>query len=313
MIYNEDCITGSAKIQDESCDLLICDPPFGIGETSFHRHYKRDETTVIQGYQEAPADYLDFSIKWIKQAKRVMKANGSLYIVSGWSKLLDILKAVEAADLHLINHIVWKFNFGIATKTKFVTSHYHILYLKKSEVAKPKFNTYCRFGMNDRTDKGGSLLYQDMEDVWWINKDYQPGQVKNKNKLPDDLILKMIQYSSDPGDIVCDFFLGNFTTAMVAKRYGRIPCGFELNQEAYDYWTPRLNAIETGCDLPKLRVVENSVPENQGKPITPEEVQLVKAYYQEHKTTKTKKQIISDLQERLKRGRFAVLNILDKA
>jgi site-specific DNA-methyltransferase (adenine-specific) len=59
-----------------------------------------------------------------------MKDDGSMYIVSGWSNLSSIYKALDKLDLYTINHIVWKYNFGVATKSKFVSAHY-ILYIKE--------------------------------------------------------------------------------------------------------------------------------------------------------------------------------------
>lgn len=304
-IYNEDCITGSMKyILPESIDLLIADPPFGIHESTFGKHYKRDDSKVLQGYVEAPQNYYSFSVQWITQACRCLKPNGSMYLISGWSKLRDILNAVEKTGLETINHLIWKFNFGVATKTKYVSSHYHILYLKKSG-GKPKFNSYCRYGSQERDENGGSLNYRDLEDVFYIKKEYQPKEVKNKNKLPDALIEKLILYSSDEGDIVCDFFLGNFTTAIVAKKLGRIPMGFELNKESFDYWMPKLEMTERI----ELKKVENIVPINQGKIISVEERIAICDEFQ--KLEGTKKDRIAFLCDKYGRGRFAILNIVD--
>jgi len=61
MIYNIDCIEGAKKyINDNSIDLIICDPPFGINETSFKKHYGRKDL-VLDGYVKAPIDYENFS------------------------------------------------------------------------------------------------------------------------------------------------------------------------------------------------------------------------------------------------------------
>ena len=73
-----------------------------------------------------------------------------------------------------------------------------------------------------------------MEDVWIINREYRPGQVRNKNQLPTELVRKMIAYSSNPGNKVIDFFLGGMTVADVAKDMGRIPYGFEINSECFN-------------------------------------------------------------------------------
>ena len=314
-IYNEDCIAGAQEHFKENaiCDLMIFDPPFGINESSFGKHYKRRDEFVLGGYVEAPEDYENFSEAWLTQAKRLLKPNGAMYIISGWSKLRELLNAINKVDLHIINHIIWKFNFGVNTTTKYVTSHYHILYLCHNAKAKPKFNTYCQFGAQEKDDNNRSLNYQDLEDVFQINKEYQPGQKKNKNKLPDALIEKLILYSSDEGDIVCDFFLGNFTTAYVARRLGREPIGFEINKESYDLHINQVEALEPGCGLRDLKHVVNYKPENQGKPITEEDKKAIFNDYQAMlKEGKKKKDIKKILCDKYKRGPFAIKNIIDK-
>ncbi len=313
MIYNEDCIIGAKKyIQDKSVDLCICDPPFGINESSFDKHYKRNSECVLGGYVEAPSDYQQFSTNWLTETKRILKPNGSMYIISGWTNLRQILNSIHILDFNVVNHIIWKFNFGVATKKKFVSSHYHILYVTKQK-AVPKFNTYCRFGSQEKDDHGGSLNYQDLQDVFSINKEYNPSEVKNKNKLPDALIEKLILYSSNIGDTICDLFLGNFTTAFVAKSLARNIVGFELNKESFDYWHSKLEDTEIGNRLQTLKIVPNDTPENQGKKIEPEEVQAIIADFNtQNEILKTKKEVTAYLCEKYKRGRFSIKNILDK-
>jgi len=232
MIYNEDCISGMPKhFEDKSVSLIVSDPPFGISETGFHKHYNRNEDKIIGGYTEAPQDYYNFTKDWMAQCQRILKDNGSMYVFSGWNNLYDVLKVANDLDLTTINHIIWHYNFGVYTRKKFVSSHYHILYFKKHPKAKPTFNTNCRF--EDTRIENKSPLYKDLQDVWTINKEFRPKMARNKNKLPEKLVAKMIQYSSNKDDIVFDPFLGNGTTAVVAKKLERIPAGFEINKEAF--------------------------------------------------------------------------------
>lgn len=234
-IWNACCIDGSKQyIKDETFDLLICDPPFGINESKFDIHYARNENKVISGYEEAPEDYYSFSHSWISEAKRSLKETGTLYIISGWTKLNDILSVIKELNFTLINHIIWKYNFGVYTKNKWVSSHYHILMVSKNP-NRITFNTSCRFG-----DNNSSLRYKDMEDVFIINKEYQKGKEKNKNKLPNELVKKLILYSSNKGDCIGDFFMGNFTTAYQALETERVVKGFEKNKEAFDFHCQRL-------------------------------------------------------------------------
>jgi site-specific DNA-methyltransferase (adenine-specific) len=233
-IYNDDCIDAQRRIPNCSVDLGIHDPPFGIGETKFDRCYNRDSSKIIAGYREAPPDYAAWTLRWLAEAKRVLKPNGSMFVIMGHTHLRHLLNAAAELGLHELNHVIWKFQFGVNATNKFVTSHYHVLFYAKSKSAVPIFNTYCRYTPADRDGKR-SLLYADLEDVFCIQRDYAPGERKNQNKLPAALVEKLISYSSNPGDMVCDFFMGNFTTAYCALKLGRRVCGYEINPAAYQH------------------------------------------------------------------------------
>jgi site-specific DNA-methyltransferase (adenine-specific) len=234
--YNIDCIEGAKKyLQNNSVDLIITDPPYGINGDKLDKHYNRNENNVIDGYVEVPEkEYPQFSINWIKEAERVLRPGGSIYIVSGYSNLRHILNALAETQLKERNHIIWKYNFGVYTSKKYISSHYHILFYTKPS-GEITFNKNAFFNDNEKKENGGSMNYADREDVWIINREYKPGQIKNKNQLPTTLLKKMILYSSNPNDMVCDFFLGSFSTAKVALSLGRRACGFELNKNAFDY------------------------------------------------------------------------------
>lgn len=131
-IYNQDCIEGMKHIPDDSIDLIITDPPFAIDFKARRANYNRTASRVLEGYKEiSKAKYYNFTHAWLKEAHRVLKNSGSMYIFSGWNNLKDILVAIDEVGLDTINHIIWKYQFGVVTQRKFVTSHYHCLYLCK--------------------------------------------------------------------------------------------------------------------------------------------------------------------------------------
>jgi site-specific DNA-methyltransferase (adenine-specific) len=310
--YNEDCIEGCKKYFDESSvDLIITDPPYGINGDHLHKHYNRKEDFVIDGYIEIPLpEYEQFSFKWIKQAERILKPGGSMYIVSGYTNLFFILKALRQTKLKELNHLIWKYNFGVFTKRKYVSSHYHILYYVKGN--KPHtFNTYARFGAQEKNENDGSLNYQDREDVWIINREYKPGKLKNKNELPASLLMKLLQYSSNEGDLVCDLFLGSFSTAKVAIGLNRYATGFELSKKAYEHQMEEIKNVKPGSLIQQTREPENSTLFNQGKPLSDDE--KVKIYYRYkilYRSLKSKKGVIENLSREFGRGRFSLDKIL---
>ena len=312
--YNEDCITGCPKhIKDKTVDLIITDPPYGIEGDKLHRHYNRDEDFVVDGYVEIPVEkYNEFSHNWIEQAERILKPNGQIYIVSGYTNLYDILDALKATKLQEINHIIWKYNFGVYTKTKYISSHYHILYYEKPGPGKRAFNRDCRYGPQEKDDNGGSLNYQDREDVWNINREYKPGQEKNKNELPLALLTKMIQYSSSEGDLVCDLFLGGFSTAKVAIGLNRRATGFEISDKIFNKKIEEMKDIEPGYLIPALRQPKGDVWENQGKSWTEEEKEKLLLRFNNLMKKNNKSATIKILSKEFGRGHWSIEKLLKK-
>ena len=74
---------------------------------------------------------------------------------SGWTNLGDILSAVKKSGLVVVNHVIWKYQFGVFTERKFVTSHYHVLFLAKTK--NYYFNKIMHYPL----------------DVWEINRTYE--------------------------------------------------------------------------------------------------------------------------------------------
>lgn len=241
--YQTDCIQGMKQnVADDSIDLIFTDPPYGIDGNKLDVHYHRDETKVVPGYIDVAFDeYEEFSENWIKECERCLKPGGSMYIVSGYTCLIHILNALKKTSLVEVNHIIAEYSFGVSTKKKWVSSHYHVLYYVKPPITKKTFNTNCYY--SDQKDS-----YNDRLSVQKMNREYKPGQKKNKNQLPLKFIEKFIMYSSNRGDTVMDPFSGGFTTAKVALAYGRNFVGFEKNVNAFNAFVPELDNVEQKAD-----------------------------------------------------------------
>lgn len=230
-IFFDDCIEGMANLPPECVDLVIADPPFGIEFSGKERSYNRKDDLVIDKYQEIKDDYGIFSENWLAAISQIMKPEATAYVFSGWNHLEDVLRGARLAGLSTINHVIWKYQFGVFTKNKYVTSHYHVLFL-----AKNKNNYY----------------FNKMEhyplDVWDIKRKYKTGEVKNATTLPFELLKKCIEFSSKPGDLIFDPFMGMATTAAAAKSVWRHYLGFEINSNMKSVIDNRLEKIRIGQD-----------------------------------------------------------------
>ena len=252
-IYNVDCLKGMASMEKESVDLIVTDPPFAIDFKAKKANYNRIGSRVLEGYNEIPKEeYYKFTKDWMADCFRVLKESGSMYVFSGWNNLKDILNSLDDVGFTTINHIIWKYQFGVVTNRKFVTSHYHCLFVCKND-KKRKFFPYSRFSKDEKDIDNKSLHYMDKEDVWIIKREYWTGDEKTPTKLPAEIIKKILEYSSEVGDVVFDPFLGSGQVAMISKMEKRKYIGFEIVKEYFDFALKRLST-----DTYRLSVADKS-------------------------------------------------------
>jgi len=111
-IYNTDCIAGMAeKIENESVDLIIADPPYFrvIGE-KWDYQWRTEE------------DYLNWAKGWISEASRVLRKGGSFYVFGYFRMLSRILPILETCGLALRQQII--LNKGMQAASGRATKNY---------------------------------------------------------------------------------------------------------------------------------------------------------------------------------------------
>jgi site-specific DNA-methyltransferase (adenine-specific) len=232
-INNEDCLTGLHQIADESIDLILTDPPFGINFNKKLSLYKRKPTNVVGGYCEVShKNYAEFTTKWIRECFRILKKTGTMYIVSGSTNLIHILNSANSSGFHLKNFLVWEFNFPMYNKSKYITNCYPVVLLEKTP-GRGYFNVEARYS-NTRSS------YHDRGAVSHIRREYWRNKLKTPTKLPTALIEKYLAYSSRLGDIVLDPFVGSGQVPLVAKNMGRQYIGFEISEPIFNFAQQRL-------------------------------------------------------------------------
>jgi len=196
---------------DEKADLIFADPPFGIAFKGNLQTYHRtpDALSYVEVSREEYPNFIRSLLEW---SYNTLKGSGSMWLLSGWNNLDTVLNAIDKSGFHLINHCIWKYQFGVFTKRRFTTSHYHMLLLVKD----PDNYTF---------NKPGHYA----EDVWNIKRLYQHGMKTAGNELPDELVEKCIFTSSNKGDLVVDPVLGSGTTMRICLRMERRCVGIEIN------------------------------------------------------------------------------------
>lgn len=239
-----DAIKEMRKLPDESVDLIIADPPYNLGKDYGNNH-------DLKGFEE----YLLFSKEWIKEARRILKKTGTIYVYMGMrfvSYLYDILEREE--KMFFNSWITWYYTQGIGKKKGFSPRHDDVLMFNKSK--KFTFNLdeikvpqkYYRKRNNMRGANPGN--------VWEFSHIHycQGNRQRHPTQKPEGLMERMILASSNEGDIVLDPFLGSGTTLRVAQQLNRKAIGIELNPEYIDLVEQRLEEEFDGFDSIDLKL-----------------------------------------------------------
>jgi site-specific DNA-methyltransferase (adenine-specific) len=196
---------------EERADMIFVDPPFAINFNANMHTYNRkpDALAYVEIDREEYPIFINELMKWCYNN---LKDDGSLWIVSGWNNLKHILNAIDDHGFHTLNHCIWKYQFGVYTKRRFVTSHYHLL-LAVKDIDNYTFNKPEHYA----------------EDVWYIKRKYNRGIKTAGNELPDQLVEKCIKTSSNEGDLIVDPCLGSGTTMKACLKLRRRCIGIEIN------------------------------------------------------------------------------------
>lgn len=228
LIY-DDCLNALKYIKEKSVDCIFADPPYflsgdGItcnsGKMVSVKKGKWDEKISIKEKHE-------FNKKWIRECKRILKDNGTIWISGTMHNIYSVGTALEEEGFIIINNITWKkLNPppNISCRT-FVHSTETILWAKKDlKNAKHNFNYEVM-----KNYSGG----KQMKDVWEtsLTKPSEKKCGKHPTQKPKEILERIILASTNENDIILDPFNGSGTTGIVANRLNRNYIGIEKELE----------------------------------------------------------------------------------
>lgn len=237
-LINDDAFIALKKIPDESINLIISDPPYNIG-----KDYGKTKDNLEK------KEYLSFSIEWLKEAKRILKKDGTIYVFMGLKYISYIYQILEEElNLTFQNWIVWHYTQGLGKKNGFSSRHDDILVFSKGN--KPTFNLdniripqkYYRKGNNMRGANPGNVW--NFSHVHYCHENRQ----NHPTQKPEGLIERIILASSNEFDHILDPFSGSGTTLRVCQQTNRHCFSIEINKEYVDSSLNRLSKKFNGFD-----------------------------------------------------------------
>ena len=271
-----DNLEALSSVPDESAALVYTDPPFNTGRTQSRTTIStvRDEVsgdrtgfqgkryrTVelgTSGYADSFDDYLGFLEPRLREARRVLKPNGSFFLHVDYREVhyCKVLLDDLFGRASFINEIIWAYDYGARSKSRWPAKHDNILWY-----AKDPANYTFRYDEIDRIPYLAPDLVgaekaargKTPTDVWWHTIVSPNGKEKTgyATQKPLGIIERIVRVHTHPGELVIDFFAGSGTLGEAAARLGRDFILIDDNPDAIRVMSKRLAPYGVefdGCD-----------------------------------------------------------------
>ena len=230
VLHQGDCLDLLARMDDESVDVVFADPPFNLR--------KLYPSGINDDLVERA--YLEWCEQWLEQCVRVLRMGGSFFLwnLPRWNAALaDFLMA----RLTFRHWIATDLKFSLPIGGRLYPSHYALLYFCKGE--RPRVfhpdrlpMEICHHCYGDLRDYGGYKAKMNpagvnLTDIWYDIPPVRHATHKKRNganELSIRLLDRVIEMSSDEGDLVFDPFGGGGTTYAVAEIKSRRWLGIEI-------------------------------------------------------------------------------------
>jgi len=265
-IVNGNSLEILKTIPSKTFDLVFADPPYNmqIGDT-----LRRPDASKVKGVDDkwdqfkSFKHYDDFCKAWLIECKRILKNNGSIWVIGSYHNIFRLGYHMQNLNYWLLNDVIWRKNNPMPNfkGTRFTNAHETLLWASKSKKSKYTFNYQSLKCLNDDLQMRSDWMLPICSGRERLKKN---GKKVHSTQKPEALLHRIILATSKKGDVICDPFLGTGTTAVVAKKLGRNYFGIEKDNKYFEAANDRID---------KTQVIEESyldtLKNNKSKPRVP--------------------------------------------
>ena len=230
-----DCIEEMQKLPDQSIDVVFADPPYflQLDKGNAAHNLKRPNDSAVVGVEEAWDQFRDFdaydqfSRRWLSEARRLLKPDGTLWVMGSYHNIFRIGTALQDLHYWLLNDVIWIKNNPMPNfrGRRFTNAHETLIWCAKDQSSKYYFAYQAMKALNENLQ---------MRSDWQLPictgkerlKD-EGGDKVHPTQKPEALLYRVLLASTRQGEVVLDPFSGTGTTACVARKLRRHFIGIE--------------------------------------------------------------------------------------
>ena len=239
-----DCIAQMKALPAASIDMIFADPPYNLqlgGDLLRPDGSQVDAVDDDWDKFDSFAVYDRFTRAWLKEARRILKPTGSIWVIGSYHNIFRVGTAVQDLGFWILNDVVWRKanpmpNFK---GTRFTNAHETLIWASMGEKARYTFNYRTMKTLNDELQMRSDWEFPICGGQERLKKD---GVKVHPTQKPEALLYRVMLATTKKGDVVLDPFFGTGTTGAVAKRLGRRFIGIEREADYIEAAKERIAA-----------------------------------------------------------------------
>src|ERR1700761_51285 len=237
------------ELPAQSVDAVFADPPYNLQLGGELLRPDNSQVDACDDDWDKFADfaaYDQFTLEWLKAAKRVLKPDGCLWVIGSYHNIFRVGAILQDLGYWILNDIIWCKTNPMPNfhGKRFTNAHETLIWASPSPEARPCFNYEAMKNLNDE---------KQMRSDWTLpicsGKERIKGADGNKahpTQKPEALLYRVMLSSTKPGDVIVDPFFGSGTTGAVAKRLGRHFIGIERDKTYVKFAERRIAGVVPG-------------------------------------------------------------------
>jgi modification methylase len=266
-ILQGECLEVMASLPAASVDMMFADPPYNLqlsGELLRPNNHSRVDGVDHDWDQfETFKAYDAFTADWLKAARRLLKPDGSLWVVGSYHNIFRVGATLQDLGFWILNDVIWRKTNPMPNfrGRRFTNAHETLIWCARDKDSRYRFNYEAMKSLNDDLQ---------MRSDWLLPLCTGPERLKKNGKKahptqkPESLLHRAILASTEVGDVVLDPFFGSGTTGAVAKKLGRRYVGIEQDAEYVKIAEQRLAKVRQVAEDELL-----STPSKRAQPRIP--------------------------------------------
>jgi len=247
-VIAEDCFNVMASMPDGIMDVIICDPPYNMSMET-NQEVRRlgvggqDKGSILcqKGDWDkwTNEDFDRFNYNWLVECNRLLKPDkGTIWVFASFHNLGYILYNMYSLPYYILNLITLEKTNATPNFTgrRLCASTEFVVWARKSKKDKYYFNYKLAKKLN-----GGKQMRST-----WITRSTPRGEKvfgKHPTQKPLDILKRIVEISTEEGDLVFDPMCGSGTALVAAKTLNRKYCGCDLSPEYIEITHKRLDAV----------------------------------------------------------------------